>query len=100
LTLYDALVQLTGSPVASINRALVLAELEDPHEGLAALDAVSDDKRLDSYQPYWAARASLCARVGLLDAARQAYNLAIGQERDPAVRDFLIQCREGLGDSN
>jgi RNA polymerase sigma-70 factor, ECF subfamily len=97
LILYDALVQVTGSPVASINRALVLAELEDAHEGLAALDAVSGDKRLDSYQPYWAARASLCARVGLLDAARHAYSLAIGLEHDPAVREYLLRCCEALG---
>lgn len=91
LTLYNALVELTGSPVASINRALVIAELEGPHAGLAALDAVSDDERLDSYQPYWAARASLCARAGLPDEARRAYSLAIGLERDPAVREFLIR---------
>jgi RNA polymerase sigma-70 factor (ECF subfamily) len=98
LILYDALVQVTGSPVASINRALVLAELEDAHEGLAALDAIGNDKRLASYQPYWAARASLCARTGLLDAARHAYSLAIGLERNPAVREYLIERCEALGD--
>jgi RNA polymerase sigma-70 factor, ECF subfamily len=96
LVLYDALVQVTASPVALINRALVLAELEDAHEGLAALDALSGDRRLDSYQPYWAARASLCARAGLLDAARHAYSLAIGLEQDPAVRGYLIERCEAL----
>jgi len=94
LSLYDALMELTGSPVASINRALVLAEIEGPRAGLAVLDAVSSDRRLDSYQPYWAARASLSARAGLVDAARHAYSLAIGLERDPGVREFLMErCR-------
>jgi RNA polymerase sigma-70 factor, ECF subfamily len=96
LALYDALVQITASPVASINRALVVAELEGPEAGLAALDALSDDKRLDSYQPYWATLANLSARAGLLDAARHAYSLAIGLERDPAARDYLIQRCEAL----
>jgi RNA polymerase sigma-70 factor, ECF subfamily len=97
LALYDALIQLTASPVASINRALVLAEIEGPQAGLAALDALRDDTRLDSYQPYWATRASLAARAGLLPMARQAYQLAIGLERDPALRDYLMQRSESLG---
>jgi len=96
LPLYDALVEVTASPVATINRALVLAECSGPKAGLAVLDALSDDKRLESYQPYWAARASLCARTGQIEGARHAYSLAIGLERDPAVRDYLIQRCESL----
>jgi RNA polymerase sigma-70 factor, ECF subfamily len=96
LTLYDALVELTGSPVASVNRAIVLAELEGPKIALAALDALAADTRLESYQPYWAARASLCARTGLIDEGRHAYSLAIGLERDPAVREYLIEQCESL----
>jgi RNA polymerase sigma-70 factor, ECF subfamily len=96
LTLYDALVELTASPVASINRALVLAEIEGPEAGLAQLETISEDERLNSYQPYWAARASLCARAGQIEAAREAYGLAIGLERDPAVREYLIERCEAL----
>jgi RNA polymerase sigma-70 factor (ECF subfamily) len=98
LALYDALIQLTASPVASINRAIVLAVLEGPETGLAALDASGSDKRLDSYQPYWAARASLYHRAGRLQAARHAYQLAIGLERDPAVRNYLLRRCEALQD--
>jgi RNA polymerase sigma-70 factor (ECF subfamily) len=89
VSLYDALVRLSGSPVASINRALAVAELQGPEAGLAALEAAEADRRLDSYQPYWAARADLLARTGSYDAARHAYQLAIGLESDPAVRDYL-----------
>ncbi|MGA3034740.1 MAG: RNA polymerase sigma factor [Terracidiphilus sp.] len=96
LTLYNALVELAGSPVASINRALVVAELDGPKAGLAVLDALSDDKRLDTYQPYWAARASLCARVARHEEARKAYDLAIGLENDPANREFLILRRKAV----
>ena len=96
LALYDALVELTASPVASINRALVLAEVEGPRAGLSVLEALAADTRLESYQPYWAARANLCSRAGQLDAARHAYRLAIGLERDPAVREFLSERCESL----
>ncbi|HUA91202.1 MAG TPA: RNA polymerase sigma factor [Terracidiphilus sp.] len=96
VSLYDALVQLTGSPVASVNRALALAEVEGPANGLAALNEVSSDRRLDEYQPYWAARANLLARTGSYEQARHAYQLAIGLERDPAIREYLNQCCEGL----
>ncbi len=57
--------------------------------GLAALDALAGDARLAEYQPYWAARAALLARTGDVEAADQAYERAIGLERDPAVRRFL-----------
>jgi RNA polymerase sigma-70 factor (ECF subfamily) len=45
--------------------------------------------RLAEYQPYWAARAELLAKANNTVEARQAYEMAIGLERDPAVRIFL-----------
>jgi predicted RNA polymerase sigma factor len=96
VSLYDALVRLTSSPVASINRALVVAELQGPDAGLAALEAAGADRRVDSYQPYWAARANLLGRTGSYDAARHAYQLAIGLESDPAVREYLRRCCDDL----
>jgi RNA polymerase sigma-70 factor, ECF subfamily len=91
VTLYDALAQLTSSPVAFINRALAVAELEGPQAGLAALETAGVDQRVESYQPYWAARANLLGRTGSPDAARHAYQIAIGLESDPAVREYLLR---------
>ena len=91
VSLYDALAQLTSSPVVFINRALAVAELDGPQAGLAALEAAGDDRRVESYQPYWAARANLLGRAGSNDAARHAYQLAIGLESDPAVREYLLR---------
>jgi RNA polymerase sigma-70 factor (ECF subfamily) len=96
VSLYDALVGLTSSPVAFINRALAVAELLGPDAGLAALEAAGADRRVDSYQPYWAARANLLGRTGSYDAARHAYQLAIGLESDPAVREYLRRCCDDL----
>jgi predicted RNA polymerase sigma factor len=96
VSLYDALVQLTHSPVAVINRALAVAELQGPEAGLAALEAAGADRRVESYQPYWAARANLLGRTGSHSAARHAYQLAIGLENDPAVREYLRRRCEDL----
>jgi RNA polymerase sigma-70 factor (ECF subfamily) len=87
--LYDALFALTGSPVVAINRALAIAELHGPAAGLEAMPDGNTDARLAEYQPYWAARAKLLAMTGAHDDARRAYEIAIGLERDPAVRRFL-----------
>jgi RNA polymerase sigma-70 factor (ECF subfamily) len=87
--LYDALLAMTGSPVVAINRAVAIAETRGAAAGLAALDVTGDDTRLAEYQPYWAARAGLLARMNDATAARAAYDRAIGLESDPAVRRFL-----------
>jgi RNA polymerase sigma-70 factor (ECF subfamily) len=84
--LYDALFAITGSPVVAINRALAIAEI---HGASAALQAMPDSARLAEYQPYWAARAQLLVKAGAHDEAYEAYGIAIGLERDPAVRRFL-----------
>jgi len=89
--LYDALCALTGSPVAGLNRAVALARVHGVAAGLAALDELAGDDRLSGYQPYWAARADLLARSGRAGEALDAYQQAMGLERDPAVRDFLQQ---------
>lgn len=87
--LYDALMAFAGSPVVEINRALAIAEAEDAGAGLAAMPDASADARLAEYQPYWAARAELLAKTGAAKEAWDAYEMAIGLERDPAVRSFL-----------
>ncbi|HEY6445491.1 MAG TPA: DUF6596 domain-containing protein [Acidobacteriaceae bacterium] len=95
--LYDGLVHLTESPVAAINRAYAVAEAEGAAAGLAALDAVAADRRMENYQPYWAVRAHLLARTNQRGEALQAYRLAMGLESDPAVREYLAERIEELG---
>jgi RNA polymerase sigma-70 factor (ECF subfamily) len=94
--LYDALLALTGSPVVAINRTLAIAELHGPDAALQAMEAIAGDSRLTDYQPYWAARAQLLAKIGANGAACHAYDIAIGLERDAAVRRFLQRRQAGL----
>ena len=94
--LYDALFALAGSPVVAMNRALAIAEIDGAGAALAAMEEVAANDRLAEYQPYWAARAELLAKTGAHGEARRAYEMAIGLERDPAVRGFLQRRQSGL----
>jgi predicted RNA polymerase sigma factor len=96
--IYDALLALSDSPVVAINRALALAEVNGAAAGLESLQQLTGDPRLTEYQPFWAARAELLARTGACADARHAYEVAIGLERDPAVRRFLQRRQAALAD--
>ncbi len=88
--LYEGLYKITTSQVVAINHAVALAEVRGAEAGLTALPDLSANPELMEFQPYWAARADLLSRAGLLGDAAQAYGMAIGLESDPAVRNFLL----------
>ena len=96
LQIYDALLAHDGSPVVAVNRALAIAELQGANAAFEALQAAAADARLAEYQPYWAARAELLAKTGAREEARHAYDMAVGLERDPAVRRFLQRRQRSL----
>lgn len=94
--LYDGLLEIAGSPVVAINRALAVAEVRGAAAALELLDDIARDARLAEYQPYWAARAELLAKTGPSEEAGKAYEIAIGLERDVAVRRFLRRRQSAL----
>ena len=93
--LYQALSELTGSPVARLNAAAAIARRDGPEAGLSALGAV-DIAALRDYQPYWALSADLYAQLGRSAEARAAYDEAMARERDVAVIRFLSDRRGAL----
>ena len=97
LSLYDALLELSGSPVVRLNRALAIAETQGAEAALAEIEALYNDARMAEYQPYWAARAELKGKTGAYREARQCYDVAIGLARDGAVRQFLRRRQESIG---
>ena len=96
LTFYDALLELTPTPVVLINRALAVSHVHGVDAALEDMRGLDDDPRIAGYQPYWAARAHLLAKAGRNDEAEQAYARAIALESDPAVREFLQTERSRL----
>jgi RNA polymerase sigma-70 factor (ECF subfamily) len=98
VALYDHLLARTYSPVVVLNRAVALAEIAGAEPALAALETVAGDKRMASYQPYWAARGHLLGAAGRKEEAIAAWTVAIGLTTDEAVRAYLHGRIEGLRD--
>ena len=96
--LYDHLLAFTNSPVVALNRAAALAEVHGPRAAFPTLEALSNDRRMNDYQPYWAARGHLFAAAGEKDEAHYALTMAIGLATDEAVRAYLRRKLEALQD--
>ena len=92
LALYDRLLAVAPSPVVALNRAVAVAELRGPAEGLALVEALD----LDGYHLLHAVRAELLVRLGDVDAARTAYDRALGLVSNPAERRHLERRRSAL----
>jgi RNA polymerase sigma-70 factor (ECF subfamily) len=95
LSLYDALWLFAPTVGVAVNRAAVLAQSHDSATALAALDVMPTDMTRD-YQPWWALRAHLLSALQQPDAARVAYDRAIGLSMAPGVRAFLLERRAAL----
>jgi RNA polymerase sigma-70 factor, ECF subfamily len=90
VALYDHLLALTGSPVVILNRAVARAEVDGPRAALADLAPLETDKRMLSYQPYWAAKGHLLCCAGEIGPAAEALTVAIGLTTDDAVKGYLL----------
>lgn len=90
LRLHNDLGQIAPSLGGSVSRAAVLAEVNGPAAGLAALDALDDvSSRLEAFQPAWVLRAHLLTRLGRTDEAATARRRALDLTTDPAERAYL-----------
>ena len=70
VALYDALAQLTPSPVVELNRAVAVSMAYGPEAALELVDALIDDNALGDYHLLPSVRADLLARLGRADEAR------------------------------
>ncbi len=97
LTIYDALLSVRDDPVTRLNRAVALAEVAGYEAALEEVDAL-DLPGLAQFLPYHAVRAGLLYRLGLNDAARDAYDAALALGPGEAERRWLERRRAELGD--
>ncbi|MFE3292136.1 RNA polymerase sigma factor [Rhodococcus sp. NPDC059234] len=87
VTAYERLFDLTGSPVAAVNRAVAVGFRDGYGSGLAALDEIDDDPRLDRLvRPV---RADLLRRAGRHEEAELAYLAALESPLNDAAERFL-----------
>lgn len=79
------------TPVAALNRAVAVGELEGPRAALALVDELD----LGAYRPFHVVRAELLLRLGDRDAADDAFAAAIALCENQAERAFLERRRAG-----
>jgi RNA polymerase sigma-70 factor (ECF subfamily) len=91
--LYRELVRLTGSPVAELNRAIAVAELEGPEPALAILDRLD----LVGYRYLHSTRAELLRRLDRPREARAEYERALELVHAEPERRFLERRLSELG---
>ena len=95
VALYDQLYALRPNAVVALNRAIAVGERDGTAAALRALEAI-DATTLDDYQPYFATRADLLARVGDRAEATRAYDRAIELTENVAERRFLEERRAAV----
>ncbi len=83
--LYGRLVQVTGSAVVELNRAVAVAEAGHTEEALELVDGLN----LDDYQYLHSTRGELLRRLGRPVEARAAYERALELARSEPERRFL-----------
>ena len=92
--LYAELERYDQSPVVTVNRAVAVALADGPAEGLAILERVAGDPRLERYLPLHAARADLLRRAGDAAGADAAYARAIALAGNAPERSALERERQ------
>jgi RNA polymerase sigma-70 factor (ECF subfamily) len=85
--LYDRLLAVSPTPIVALNRAVAIAELRGPEEGLELMAEL--DAELGDYHLLHATRAALLRRLGRVDEARAAYREALARVDSPVEREFL-----------
>jgi RNA polymerase sigma-70 factor, ECF subfamily len=95
LALYDQLLVVAPSPVAALNRAVAVAELEGPAAALALVDGLTAAS-LDRYYLFHAIRADLLRRLGRRAEADAAYQAALALSGNEAERAHLALAKEHL----
>ncbi|PZS03290.1 MAG: sigma factor, ECF subfamily protein, partial [Candidatus Chloroheliales bacterium] len=94
---YDLLLQMTGSPVVALNRAVALAMVEGPQAGLTALEQVRQMAGMEGYYLLHASFAEFWRQVGEIEKARASYQRALALTASEPARRFLQRRLDALG---
>jgi len=88
--LYDALAQLTPSPIVDLNRAVAVGMAFGPAAGLELVDSLGSEQSLKSYHLLPAVRGDLLAKLGRHAEARTEFERAAALTRNARERDLLL----------
>jgi RNA polymerase sigma factor (sigma-70 family) len=89
--LYDALAQLTPSPVVELNRAVAFGMAFGPAAGLELADALTSEPSLENYHLLSSVRGDLLAKLRRFDEARAEFERAAALTRNTRERKLLLE---------
>jgi RNA polymerase sigma-70 factor (ECF subfamily) len=89
--LYDALAQLSPSPVVELNRAVAVGMAFGPAAGLELVDALVAEPSLRGYHFLPSVRGDLLAKLGRSDEARAEFERAASLTQNARERELLLQ---------
>lgn len=90
VALYDALVEVTGSPVVELNRAVAVSMAFGPLEALELIDALAEEPVLCDYHLLPAVRGDLLLKLGRRDEAKAEFEKAARMTDNARERDLLL----------
>ncbi|HMA43158.1 MAG TPA: RNA polymerase sigma factor [Gemmatimonadales bacterium] len=93
--LYDALAQLTPSPIVELNRAVAYAMAFGPAAGLEIVDTLTSEPTLEGYHLLPAVRGDFLAKLGRLAEARAEFERAAALTRNTRERTLLLERARG-----
>lgn len=91
VALYDALAQLTPSPIVELNRAVAVGMAFGPAEGLELVDGLMNEPSLKHYHLLPTVRADLLAKLNRFDEARAEFERAAVLTRNERERALLLE---------
>jgi RNA polymerase sigma factor (sigma-70 family) len=91
VALYDALAQLTPSPIVELNRAVAVAMAFGPQAGLELVDALNAEPSLKNYHLLPSVRGDLLTKLGRFGEARAEFEIAAGLTRNARERKLLLE---------
>ncbi|HLJ84131.1 MAG TPA: RNA polymerase sigma factor [Candidatus Eremiobacteraceae bacterium] len=89
VALYDALAQLTPTPIVELNRAVAVAMAYGPAAGLALVDGLDDEPSLAQYHWLPSVRGDLLEKVGRHEEARKEFERAASLTQNARERELL-----------
>ncbi len=91
VALYDALAQITPSPVVELNRAVAVAMAYGPAAGLELVDQLLAEPSLKLYHFLPSVRGDLLVRLGRLDEARAEFERAASLTKNVREQRLLLE---------
>ena len=89
--LYDALTQVSPSPVVELNRAVAVSMAFGPEAGLALVDVLAAEPALAKYHLLPSVRGDLLAKLGRTEEANAEFERAAAMTSNAAERELLLR---------